>query len=180
VEEVETERFRLEVREDLSPNSLHVRPGNVLVAVHDPHNVRHLEKVLEETDPSESDVVVISVNSKPPDGNSHPGKEGEQVVEDFETQVFSNVVYAAERIGKPVSLVAVRGNDPYGLILQAAQKLLSSRVVVSPSVSVSPGEQEQETKEAWEQLPGPRPAMTLEIIPDQDEPPVRIDLRGRG
>jgi amino acid transporter len=56
VEEVETERFRLEVREDLSPNSLHVRPGNVLVAVHDPHNVRHLERVLEEIDRGESDV----------------------------------------------------------------------------------------------------------------------------
>jgi hypothetical protein len=98
-------------------------------------------------------------------------------VEDFETQVFSNVVYAAEKLGKPVSLVAVRGNDPYGLILQAAQKLLSSRIVIGPSVSVHPGEQEREIREAWERLAGPRVAMTLEIFPDHGEVPLRIDLK---
>ena len=31
------------------------------------------------------------------------GKEAEEVVEDFETQIFSSVVYAAERVGKPAS-----------------------------------------------------------------------------
>ena len=32
--EAETERFRLQVRENLSPASLQVRPGNILVAMH--------------------------------------------------------------------------------------------------------------------------------------------------
>jgi amino acid transporter len=177
IEEIETERFRLEIREDLSPNSLHIRPGNVVVAVHNPHNVSHLGRVLEQTDPSQSDVVVISVNCNPPDDDSNPGQEAEHVVGDFETQVFSNVVYAAEKVGKPVSLIAVCGSDPYGLILLAALKLVSSRVVIGPSASVCPGEQEQEIEEAWERLAGPKPAMTLEIIEDHDEARLRINLK---
>lgn len=176
MEEGEKERFRLEVRDNLSPQSLQVRPGNVLVAIHDPDNLRHLEKVLEETDPKKQDVVALSVNTKSPDDIKAPDKEAGQVVDDYETRVFSKVVHAAEKAGKPVSLVAVPGKDPYGLILQAAQKLRSSRVVTNLSSTVSPGEQEQEIEQAWEQLPAPRPPISVEIVPDHDQSPLQIDL----
>ena len=49
--EAETERFRLQVRENLSPVSLQVRSGNILVAVHDPNRLSALQKALEEADP---------------------------------------------------------------------------------------------------------------------------------
>ncbi len=179
MEEGETERFRLGVRDNLSPQSLQVRPGNVLVAVHDPNNLRHLEKVLEETDPKKLDVVVLSVNSRSPDAGREANQEAGQVIDDCETRVFSKVVHAAEKAGKPVSLVAVPGRDPYSLILQAAQKLRSSRVVTSLSSTVSPGEQEQEIERAWEQLPVARPLISVEIVPDHDRSPLRIDLGSR-
>jgi hypothetical protein len=74
MEEGEIERFRLEVRENLSPTSLQVRPSNVLVAVHDPNSLRHLGKVLEEIDPKKVDVVVLSVNLKRTGGEQRSGQ----------------------------------------------------------------------------------------------------------
>ena len=166
------EKFRLEVRDSLSPKSLQVRPGNVLVAVCDPDDVHHLEKVLEKTDPDQSDVVALSVNPRSPD-SGEAGTEARQIVDDCEVRVFSKVVQAAEKAGKRVSLMAVPGQDPYGLILQAAQKLRSSRVVIGLSSKLSASEQEEEISEAWLLLPDPRPQILMEIVPDDDRAPLR-------
>jgi hypothetical protein len=176
-EEREEERFRLEVRDHLSPESLSVRAGNILVAVHDPNNVRHLRKVLEKNDPTQSDVVVLSVNPNAPQDTRESKKLAKRVMDEYETRVFSKVVYAAEKVGKPVSLVAVPGKDPYSLILQAAQKLRSSRVVISRSSRTSLDEQEKDIRQAWEQLQSPRPQVRVEIVPDNHkEEIVQVDL----
>lgn len=173
----EGERFRLEVRDHLSPKSLSGRPGNILVAVHDPNNLHHLQKTLEENDPKKTDVVVLSVNPSAPQ-EPRKSKEGaEQVMDEYETRVFSKVVYAAEKAGKPVSLIAVPGRDPYNLILQAAQKLHSSRVVISQSLWTPLVEQEQKVSQAWEQLQEPRPPLSVELVPDDNrEETVQIHL----
>lgn len=173
----EEERFRLEVRDHLSPKSLSVRPGNTLVAVHDPNNLHHLQKALKENDPGKTDVVVLSVNRSAPQ-EPRKSKEGaERVIDEYETRVFSKVVYAAEKVGKPVSLIAVPGRDPYNLILQAAQKLRSSRVVISQSLWTPLDEQEQKVSQAWEKLQEPRPLVSVELVPDDDrEETVQIHL----
>ncbi len=176
MEEGEIERFRLEVRENLSPASLQVRPGNVLVPVHDPNSLRHLQKVLDEFDPEKVDVVVLSVNVNAAEEDRHLAMQAEQVVDNYETLVFSRVVHLAEKVGKPVSLVAVAGTEPYSLILQAADKLRSSRTVVGLSSAVSASQQEQELRLAWGRLPAPRPTVILEIV-GGNQAPIQIDLR---
>ena len=91
--------------------------------------------------------------------------------------VRSGVVYAAEGVGKPVSLVAVPGNDPCGLILQAAAKLRSSRAVISQSSQTSLDEQKQDINEAWEELEPAHLPVSVELIPDDDgKERVQIDL----
>jgi amino acid transporter len=175
MEEGETERFRLEVRENLSPQSLQVRPGNILVAVHDPNSLGHLQTVLEEINPQNVDVVALSVNINAPNGGRDLAKQAEQVFDNYETLVFSRVVHAAEKAGKPVSLLAVAGKEPYNLILQAAQKLHSWRVVIGRSSTVNPIKQEQEIAQAWEHLPPPQPTLNVEIVPDRDRvPPIEL------
>jgi hypothetical protein len=176
MEEGEIERFRVEVRENLSPESLQVRPGNILVAVHDPHSLRHLEKILEEIDPHNVDVVVLSVNINAPVESKDLDKQAEQVVDNYETLVFSRVVHVAEKAGKPVSLIAVVGKEPYQFILQAGHKLRSSRIVIGLSSAVSAREQQQEIRHAWEQLPAPQPTVTVEIVREEDQAPIQIDL----
>jgi amino acid transporter len=54
------EQFRVYSNSELSSNILDVRPGNILVAVRDPHNLCHLRDVLERADTSRQDVVVMT------------------------------------------------------------------------------------------------------------------------
>jgi amino acid transporter len=178
-EESEIEVFRLEVRENLSPKSLGVRPGNVLVAVHDPRNLSHLAKVLEENNPAETDVVVISINADCPDAESENLTNPEEIINSYETKVFSKAVYIAEKAGKPAHLLAVPGKDVYELILLAAHKLHSSRAVMSLSEKEGAEEQERLIAQAWENLPRPRPELRVEIMPDGEEAPWRFDLGQR-
>jgi len=175
IEEGELERFRLETRENLSPESLGVRPGNILVAVLAPYGLRHLEKTLEEIDPHNVDVVVLVVNVNAPAESGDLDKP-DQVVGPCETLVFSRVVHIAEKIGKPVSLIAVAGKEPYELILEAARKLRSSRVVIGASSTVSADEQKRQSCRAWERLPPPRPTLRLEIVPGDDQRELQFSL----
>jgi hypothetical protein len=175
-EESETELFRLEVRENLSPKTLGVRPGNILVAVHDPNNLAHLEKVLDENDPSLTDVVVLSVNSDCPDAASEDPTHPDEVIDLCETKVFSKVVYIAEKFGKPVHLLAVPGASVYQLILLAASRLRSSRVTISLSEKGSAETQEREIVVAWEGLARPRPKLCVEIVPDGEEASWKVEL----
>jgi hypothetical protein len=176
MEEGEIERFRLKVGNNLSPEALHVRPNNLLVAVNDPDSVIHLQKVMSTMDPRKVDVVVLSVNPQSESGKARPAELAERVVDECEARLFSRVVHIAEKVGKPATLVAVPGDDPYSLILQAAQKLNSSRIVIGPSANKSLSEQQEEMTEAWKQLPMARHKVLVEIIPDIDQTPVQINL----
>lgn len=176
MEEGEIERFRLKVGNNLSPQALRVRSDNLLVAVNDPDSVSHLRNVLAATDARKVDVVVLSVNPRSTDGKTGSENLANRVVDEYEARLFSRVVHIAEKAGKPAALLAVPGEDPYSLILQAAQKLSSSRVVIGPSSSNSLTQQQREIEQAWEQLPSPRPKVLVEIFPDTDHTPIQIKL----
>ena len=175
-EESETEVFRLEVGENLSTKSLGVRPGNVLVAIHDPNNLTHLQKVLEENNPVQTDVVVLSINPDCAESDSTNSLAVEEVVNGLETKIFSKAVYIAEKAGKPAKLLAAPGNDVYALILIAASRLRSSLAVMSLSEKVDAEEQARQIALAWENLPRPRPELRVEIMPDGEEAPWKVDL----
>jgi amino acid transporter len=162
--EAETERFRLQVRENLSPASLQVRPGNILVAMHDPNHLGALRKALEESDPMKHDIVALSVNSnvqEPAIMISDPA----QVMDKCETSVFSQVVHEAEKVGKPVRLVAIAGRNCSDLILQAAHQIRSSRLVIDAISKISPSEQHKEITAAWQRLSSVQ-TLSVEIVPD--------------
>ena len=162
--EAETERFRLQVCENLSPASLQVRPGNILVAMHAPNHLGALRKALKETDPMKHDIVALSVNSnvqEPATMISDPA----QVMDKCETSVFSQVVHEAEKIGKPVTLVAIAGRNCYDLILRAAHQLSSSRLLIGAISDMSQGDQHQEITAAWQRLPSAQ-ALSVKIVPD--------------
>jgi len=164
--EAETERFRLQVRENLSPLSLQVRCGNILVAVHDPNHLSALQKTLEEADPRKHDIVALSVNSNVEE-SANEVADPAQVMDECETSVFSQVIHAAEKVGKPVRPIAIAGKNPYSLILQAARQLCSSRVVIGASRVMSLSEQQEKITAAWQRL-SPPVALSVEIVPDEN------------
>jgi Amino acid permease len=120
-----SERFRLEFRDDLSPKELGVRPGGIVVGVHDPEQLDHLNGVLEHSDPGKQDVILVAVKPGDP-AHFQQADEPDQVVGEWEVRVFTTAVAAAEDAGKPVVLVGLVGDRPYGTVLQAARALQST------------------------------------------------------
>jgi len=164
----EQEKFRLDTREDLSADSVHVRPGNVLVAVRNPKRLEHLKKILEKTDTRKIDIVILSVRNVNPAGSGEHPLEVDQIFAADETEVFTKVVNLAEKAGKHAELMVVPGTDPFAAIVQTAQVIQSSRIVMGLSPRMTPDEQGKRVGEEWEKLPEPRPSLSLEVVMEEE------------
>jgi amino acid transporter len=172
----EMEKFNLNTREILTAETAHVRPGNVIVAVRNPSRLDHLQRVLEKTDQRRIDIVVLSVRQVTQAGSGEHALEVSQIFSVDETEVFSKVVNLAEKAGKHVELMVVPGGDPYAAIVQTGQHLQSSRIVMGLSPKLTPAEQGATVGRAWENLPEPRPSLSLEIVPGKGEESIFFNL----
>ena len=160
----EMEKFRLDTRADLAADPLRVRPGNVLVAVRNPHRLQHLQRILQKTDTRKMDIVVLSVRQVTQAASGEHALETNQIFSEDETVVFSRVVTLGEKAGKHVELMVVPGSDPYEAVVQMAARLQSSRIVMGLSPKLTPSEQGAQVGHYWERLPEPRPSLSLEIV----------------
>ncbi|HTY61371.1 MAG TPA: APC family permease [Acidobacteriota bacterium] len=173
------EEFQLKQSEEVSAEALRARPGNILVPVHNPHRIRHLEKTLAGTDIGKEDVVVLSVHFASPAGSGEHDLREDQIFGLRETEVFSIVVSAAERAGKHVALLAVAGTNPLVAILQTAMKLKSARIVLNHSPQFrNAGDQARAAEKQWKRLPAPRFPIVLEIVPE-DSPNSQFYIFGQ-
>jgi amino acid transporter len=171
----ETEKFRIDARPELSSDTLHVRPGNILVAVRNPNRLQHLERILRKTDLRRQDVVVLSVRHVSSGQSEYP-LTTDQIFADDETAVFTRVVSLAEKAGKHVELMVVPGADPYEATVQTAARLRSARIVMGLSPKLTPSEQGEQVGRYWERLPEPRPSLSLEIVLENQKDTVFLNL----
>jgi amino acid transporter len=171
----ETEKFNIDARSDLSSDAVRVRPGNILVAVRNPNRLQHLERILRKTDMRRQDIVVLSVRHVSTGSGEH-GLTTDQIFADDETTVFTKVVSLAEKAGKHVELMVVPGTDPYEAAVQTAARLRSARIVMGLSPKLTPSEQGEQVGRYWEQLPEPRPSLSLEIILENQKDIVFFNL----
>ena len=151
------EQFRLDGSDDVSYESLEVRPGNVLVPVRNPNRLIHLKRVIEKTNTDQLDIVVVSISDE------------DSEFTERESELFTHCVELAEKAGKTVKLLTVPGKDPIASIVQTAARLRSSRIVVGSSPRLTTSEQGHAVGLQWELLPEPRPPISLEIVPDDPE-----------
>ncbi|HTT63193.1 MAG TPA: APC family permease [Bryobacteraceae bacterium] len=172
----EMEKFNLNTEEELSADTARVRPGNVIVAVRNPNRLEHLKRVLEKTDTRRIDIVLLSVRQVTPAASGEHGLEASQIFSVDETEVFSKVVNLAEKAGKHVELMVVPGSNPYAAIVATAQRLQSSRIVMGLSPKMSPSEQGATVGREWENLPEPRPSLSLEIVVPGEEEAIFFNL----
>ena len=172
----EMEKFRLDPQADLTNDSVTARPGNVLVAVRNPHHLQHLGRILERTDTRKIDIVVLSVHMVTQAASGEHGLDSSQIFSEDETTVFSQVVTLAEKAGKHVELMVVPGSDPYQAVVQTAARLESSRIVMGLSPKLTPSEQGAQVGRYWEQLPEPRPSLSLEIVLENQKDTVFFNL----
>src|SRR5437667_3441341 len=89
--------------------------------------------------------------------------ESGQAFDNFEHELLTAALHAAEKEGKPISLLVVPATDVFDSIVVTAQRLESSRVVCGLSNKLTPDEQAKLTGDAWERLPEPKPRLVMEV-----------------
>ena len=168
------EEFNLDVQVDTAASSLNARQGSILIAVRDVNNLSHLRSVIHKTNMRRHDIVVMTVRQVSA-GTADLQLTQSQIFTDYERELFSKVVEVAEKEGKTVELLVVPSPDPFGAIMQTAQRLQVSRVVTGGSLRMDTAELARRIGLAWEALPEPRHAFSLEIA-QPDKPPYFVNL----
>src|SRR2546423_4954358 len=95
------DQFRVYGNEQPETKTLGVHPGNILVAVRDPKNLYYLREVLRRTDTKQQDVVVMTArlyHREPSFGSTT--FDTDQIFDQYEQELFTAVVAAAEKEGK--------------------------------------------------------------------------------
>ena len=130
------EEFNLDHQPQVNAATLHARPGCVLVAVRDYHNMEHLKKVLEKINLRRHDIVVMTVRTISTGAGEYDLSD-EQMFSDYEKELFSHVVEMAEKEGKPVELLEVPAVNPFDAVVQTATRLKASRLVTGVSAKMT-------------------------------------------
>lgn len=157
------EQFNLDHQVEVTSDTLEARPGCVLVAVRGWRQMEHLRKVLEKTNLRRHDIVVMTVRPVALGTGEHDLAD-EQLFTSYEQELFSKVVALAEKEGKHVDLLVVPAVDPFDAMVQTAHKLKASRLVSGVSAKMASEELARRIGLAWERLPDPKHAFSLEII----------------
>jgi amino acid transporter len=168
------EQFNLDHQAHIDGGSLHARPGCVLVAVRDYHRMEHLKRVLEKTNLRRYDIVVMTVRPISTGAGEYELADN-QIFSDYEKELFSHVVEVAEKEGKGVELLVVPAVNPFDAMADTASRLRASRLVTGVSTHMSSDELARQIGRAWEKLPEPRHAFSLEVI-SPDRPSTFVNL----
>ncbi len=175
--ETSRERFRFQAGEDLSPQSLEIEPGCCLVGVNDPSDLRAIDRILA-ADVGSRAVVAVCVSSLAPERVKQSPDE-DNAVSDNVKNVFSEVVFSAEKLGKPVKLLALGGDNPTAVLLQAAQSLAASELWLSSSKSKKVGGQRSELEYQWHAGASPKDKIRVVLVNGPDEEPEQWMLDDR-
>ncbi len=168
------EKFNLDHQSEVGSDTLRARPGAILVAVRDNGRLWHLNKVLEKTNMRRHDIVVMTVRPLSA-GAAEYDLRDEQLFARDEQELFSHVVSVAEKQGKSVELLVVPAVDPFDAMVQTAARIQVSKLVVGVSARMASEELASRIGLAWERLPEPRHAFSLEIT-NPDRPSVYVNL----
>jgi hypothetical protein len=159
------DEFNLNYEPQVSVETVHARPGNLLVAVRDPNTLDHLDRALERTNTDDQDIVVITVKLIHGPHSGDRDLYPEHLFTNHERRLFTQIVALAEKRGKPVELMVVPSSNIFDAIAYAALRLDSAEIVAGPSVKMSAQEQARRLARAWERLPEkPRRQVRLRII----------------
>jgi hypothetical protein len=161
---VELDQFNLAPEAELTPTSVGVASGNILVPVSTYYALYHLEAALRRVREKEAEIVVLHVRMLRRAASGEYDLAPDQLFSTIEQLLFTKVLSLAEKEGKPVRLAVAAANDLWEGILRTAMNLQSSTIVAGSSAKMPVTEQAREIGLAWERMPEPRPRVALEIF----------------
>jgi hypothetical protein len=162
---VEVDQFQLQLQEDVSAQTLEVQPRNILCTVRDYNNLAHVQRVLERTDTSRQDVVVMTVRLLQGPSTGYRDIDERELFTTYEQRLFSRVVALAEKVGKHVALLVVPSLDIFQATVLTAAQLGSVEIIAGRSAVLTPAEQARQLGRVWEQVPNrPRRQLRFRVI----------------
>jgi amino acid transporter len=161
---VELDQFNLAQEAELTPTSVGVAPGSILVPVSTYYSLYHLEAALRRVRQKQAEIVVLHVRLLRRAASGEYELAPDQLFSTIEQLLFTKVLALAEKEGKPVRLAVAAGNDLWEGILRTAMNLQSSTIVAGSSSKMPVIEQARAIGLTWERMPEPRPRVTLEIF----------------
>jgi amino acid transporter len=150
---VEMDQFRLQPQENISSDTVEVRPGNSLCVVRDYNTLEHVKKALEVTHTGKRDFVVMTVHLMTGPDAGYEDISENQLFTRYEQLLFSRVTAVAEKAGKHVDLLVVPGTNVFDVIAQTTAQLDSADIWAGRSSVMAPEDQAKQIGEAWERLP---------------------------
>ena len=140
------EHFNIEDEIEIDPKSIGLDKSDcVMVAVRDPNNLFHLQKILQETDTETTDIVVMI-------GRLITDKYTSMTDSDLypeEQELFSAVVDIAEKIGKSVHTIVIPTNNAFYAIMNTAYSLGAREVFLGKSEKINPDIQLEQLALLW-------------------------------
>src|SRR6266702_4471499 len=157
----ELDQFNLEAGDDLTPEALRVRPGNILVMVRNYNTLHNLGAVLDRTDPRKQGVIVLHLRFLHGVGEYELAPE--QLFSLEEQKLFTRALELAEKKGKTIHLAVAAATEKWEAIVRSAQSLRASTVILGASPNSPVTEEARLAGLAWERLSDPKPQLTLGI-----------------
>jgi amino acid transporter len=160
--------------EQITPESLGLeRPYRKLVAIRSTQNLFMLEKALQDTDPENTDVIVMTAKMLMEGGTT---LERERL-DTYDQELMTAVVQKAEQVGKQVHPLIVPTNNPVYALLRTANDLRVQELVIGASNKFTADEQLDQVSLLWINLhDGNTAPLTVRILSkDRD---LHFDLGG--
>jgi amino acid transporter len=183
------DQFNQQEVQEITPQSLELtKPYRRLVSIRSTHNLYMLERVLEETNPETTDVVVMHAKVLPP-GSGYVVRPD---LNHYDQELMTAVVERAEKAGKGVKPLLVPTNNAVHAILKTAKALQVQEVILGASQSHPihdlirdaarnrpAGTLFEQIADYWTKLHGGQPApITVRVLTRDKEQ--HIDLGGGG
>ncbi len=121
------------------------KENRVVIAVRDPNNLHHIERILKGINPDDTDVIVMT--SKVATGLQLEGDLTEKTKE--EEILFTRIITAAEKVGHSVIPLLVPSNDPFYAMARIVYDLNAQELVVGRSGKYPPEIQMEHIAIAW-------------------------------
>jgi amino acid transporter len=160
--------FQLEHQDTVSRESAAIRPGGVMVTMHDAANPFALKWTLSHTSTEDQDVVVINVRMMGVGGPEYLSAI-DQSFSEHEQMIFTKAISVAESFGKKVSLLLIPAGDVFAALAQGASSLEVDSVVSGVSNSITAEEQAFHLGLAWEALPEPKRQFNFYVVDSTGE-----------